>query len=547
MVVCVNIQYSLLNSCVVWKLSMRLLKLISTFLIVLITSCGGGNVISANANLTVINTPLISPGTTTYIVIKNISQTRGIANPAIVLAPWLATLAKESNLTYSGTLGVNESYTFSFYLNNNLSTIESTRSNYQYILTNDISNVLQITSASLINPLTPTLDVTVAPSPLYLPLTEDVLINADLWSDKPEILSAGYGFEGIQGVAQGESYVIAAGGAWEQVATPNPPYRALTSAATPQAIETSFGYPTYFADAMPIVFSWPVLPSTVNREDFQVLLNNGNISIPFVASIYPNEEFNERSVVVIFGNFGNRLAPGTPGAIYPVSVSVVSGLKLVGPAGTVSAVGLTHSSSNPYLPNSGPSLVGAKLSIMSTAGEGVGSNNAFSSGYPNDGVSYYGSNNAQYRLRIYTTGGFSPDGVAAVLPGDFKKFFKLQVTQPDGTISWITDSGLNYSFPQGNIQVVGLADLDVAGESINDAYVEDFDNYIDIILAGDIAAMRMITAVQIPAADGYLPFYNPGGPGNNPTPGVIYTTAGPAQLQPVTQAIDDPKTVNYPN
>ena len=59
--------------------------------------------------------------------------------------------------------------------------------------------------------------------------------------------------------------------------------------------------------------------------------------------------------------------------------------------------------------------------------------------------------------------------------------------------------------------------------------------------------MRMISAVEIPATGAYKPFYNPGGPGNNPTPGVSYTTAGAYRLQPVTMALDNPLTVNYPN
>ncbi len=182
---------------------------------------------------------------------------------------------------------------------------------------------------------------------------------------------------------------------------------------------------------------------------------------------------------------------------------------------------------------------------MSILGEGVGESNPFSGGYPNNGVAYYGEGDAQYRLRIYTTGGFSPDGVAGVQPTDFKKFFQIQVTNSDGSISWLTDTNYTYSFPEGNIEIIGLADLGVAGEPLNDAYTEDNDNYIDIILKGDESAMRLITAIEIPAANGYLPFYNPGGPGNNPTPGVIYTSPGPYVLQSVTMAIDDPKTVTY--
>ena len=103
-----------------------------------------------------------------------------------------------------------------------------------------------------------------APSITYQSLLEDKLINADLWGESPEILSANYGFEGIEGVPGNEAGVVAAGGAWMNITTPDAPYSAYTSAQTPSDVAFGFGYPTYYADAMPICFSWPVLPSTVN-------------------------------------------------------------------------------------------------------------------------------------------------------------------------------------------------------------------------------------------------------------------------------------------
>ncbi|WP_133128499.1 hypothetical protein [Legionella nagasakiensis] len=383
------------------------------------------------------------------------------------------------------------------------------------------------------------------PNPLYQQLLEDVLINADLWGNKPEILSANYGFEGIEGVPGTESAVIAAGGTWELITTPGAPYAAYTTSQTPQDVSIGFGYPTNHADAMPICFSWPVLPSTVNPTDFRLTLNTGRVVRPEVASISPNLLYNKRSCVVIFGKFGNRLPPGTPGAVYPTKVTIVDNgttLMLVGPKGPVSAVGLTKSSGNPYQVGGGPKLIGAKLSVMSEAGQDAPP--AFRENIPNGGIALYGDD-AQYRLRIYTTAGISPDGVAAIWPTDFSTFFRVQVVD-QGVTSWLTETGTPYMFSNGTIEVVGLADLGKAGTPLNDAYVDDRDNYLDIILKGDEAAMRNITAVEIPATAPYKPFYNPGGPGNNPTPGVTYTFPGPPWTQPVTIALDDPLTVNYP-
>ena len=54
-----------------------------------------------------------------------------------------------------------------------------------------------------------------------------------------------------------------------------------------------------------------------------------------------------------------------------------------------------------------------------------------------------------------------------------------------------------------------------------------------------------MTTVEIPARGHYDPFFNPGGPGNAPTPGVPYTRPGPAQREPVLVALDDPLTVTF--
>lgn len=57
--------------------------------------------------------------------------------------------------------------------------------------------------------------------------------------------------------------------------------------------------------------------------------------------------------------------------------------------------------------------------------------------------------------------------------------------------------------------------------------------------------MRSITAVEIPASGVYGRFYNPGGPGNDPTPGARYTAPGAPQVQAVTLALDDAMTVSH--
>ena len=76
-------------------------------------------------------------------------------------------------------------------------------------------------------------------------------------------------------------------------------------------------------------------------------------------------------------------------------------------------------------------------------------------------------------------------------------------------------------------------------------YTELRNNYIDIILDGSIAAARRITTVQIPSTGRYEPLYNPGGPGNDPAPGVLYSAPSPPTSEPVIDALNNPMTVTY--
>ncbi|MFN3713899.1 MAG: hypothetical protein ACK4SX_09590 [Alcanivoracaceae bacterium] len=400
----------------------------------------------------------------------------------------------------------------------------------------------------------PLIDPTTVPA--YLQLRRDVLINADLWDDEPRIITAGYGFEGIQGVpgvlnVAALPLAIQAGAGvnldWALL-DPVPPLRNLTTASSPIGlVMAGFGARVQFADAMPVVFSWPILPSSVSPTNFGIMLNTGEVVFPQAAALNPNYDYNERHVVVVFGEFGNRLAPGELGAIYPIAVGIVAGeapLMAVGPNGPVSLSGLVQLSSNPYL--AGPSLVGAKLSRFSAVGDFPPL--ALAGSFPNDGYSHFGDD-AQFRLRLYTSGGFSPDGVSGFLPGDFERFFRLHATHLDGSSVLINEAGTTYDLGNGVLEVVGIAELGAPGDNEDNRayYVEDHDNYFDIILKGDEQAMASIYAVEIPtsAVSGYLDLYNPGGPGRTPDPLTTYTKPAQPQMQPVWVSLDDLRTVSY--
>ena len=378
------------------------------------------------------------------------------------------------------------------------------------------------------------------------------------------MIAAGLGFTGIIGVdgldvdepELSESLVRAAGGTWNSVTCLDgnvPGLGAFTSAVTPQGVASLYGFPVSNSDGLPVEFSWPIRPSTLDPTDFVVILNDGRRVTPEVCSIAPNYDFNERAVAVLFGKFGNRLGPDHPEALYPTRIEVVrdaSPLQLVGPNNTfVSAVGFgADTRGTPYTDpdvdpsqRGGPILVGAKLSVMSAVGDGAPSFLAGTT--PNDGIALYGDQ-AQYRLRVLTSGGFSPDGVRGIYPTEFSRYFRLRATTENGPVE-LTETGVDYDLDGHTVRVVGLAELGLVADEYDDCYTEDQDNQIDIVLSGDEAGMRLITHVEVPSVEPYSPLYNPGGPGNRPTPGVRYSAPSPPHEVSVLMAIDDPMTVTY--
>jgi len=208
--------------------------------------------------------------------------------------------------------------------------------------------------------------------------TNGELDGADYWREEPAILAGGMGFDNIIGVPEiTEKIVHDAGGSWYRSLTctsgEEPVTAVRTSVAAADTIPQGYnGYADY-DDGLPVEFSWPVATETVDPTDFKFTLNTGDVVFGHAAGMNPNWETNERSTVVLFGDFGIRKKSTEPGAIFPVKLELVaddSPLRLIGPGGReVSAVGLTWTTDkSPY--DSGPSLVAAKLNAI--GGEAVG-------------------------------------------------------------------------------------------------------------------------------------------------------------------------------
>lgn len=387
---------------------------------------------------------------------------------------------------------------------------------------------------------------------------DGALEAADYWSDEPAILSAGMGFDNIIGLPElTEDVVREAGGNW--YASMNclngdvPEDGDRTSAVLVSSISSIAEGSSDYDDGLPIVFSWPIATETIDVTDFQFTLNTGEIVFPNAVTMTPNWELNERNVVVAFGDFGNRGLSSEADVIFPVKLEIVadeSPLLLVGPGGQeVNAVGLTWTTdTTPY--DFGPTLVGAKLNFVGDAPLGEGGSTLLenSLGLPNDEFALY--DEGDFRIRVLTTGGFSPDGFTGLRPDMYADFFRVHVTGAEGETVLLENVGEEYTVAGGTLRVVGLAELGQKenpddGIYYDDCYTEDRDNYIDIILVGDEAAARNITFVEIPALDdGYRAFYNPGGPGPEPFEGVRYTAPGPPDMEPVINALDNPMRVD---
>lgn len=310
-------------------------------------------------------------------------------------------------------------------------------------------------------------------------LNQNLLLSADYYGSTAMIITANYGFDGYMGVpnlngtdSASQAAAYAGGVSWANLdPSLGAMARAYYSGVGADTFLATYGVAGNQGDTIPVVFNFPVLASTLDPTDFRVTLNTGEVVMPITASYLPNLEYNERQTVVVSGDWGNRLQPGEDGARYPVSFSVVADntpLTLVGPSGLVSAVGLTVDSRNPYAEGNGPRIVGAKLNEYSDLGEGapIWSANSFA----NSGTDLYGST-VQYRLRIYTSAGFSPDGIGSILPTDYSRYFLIEAQDEAGHVVALTETGVDYQIGDyGSVRIIGLADTGLPQSSYNEVY-----------------------------------------------------------------------------
>ena len=323
--------------------------------------------------------------------------------------------------------------------------------------------------------------------------------------------------------------------------------RSYYSAAGLENFVNNYGLvPVRPADTIPVVFNQPVLPSSVSNSVFEVTLSDGTVLQPITTGLLPNVEYNERQTVVLIGYWGNRVPSDKPGALYPVQVTIVDNpanpLILLGPQGFTNATGITMTSRNSYDADSGPQILTAKLNTYTQLGEGCPIWTGVS--FKNSGEDLYGDD-ARYRIRLFISNGFSPDGIASIFPTEFSKYFYLTAVDEDGKMVKITETGVKYKVKgYGKLQVVGLADCGLNSSSYNAAYVEDHDNQYDIILRGNPKAIQQIRYVTMPSSGAYSPVYNPGGPGNAPETNPPTNWTVPSSYHQV-EVVNDVESLSY--
>lgn len=379
-------------------------------------------------------------------------------------------------------------------------------------------------------------------------LNVSVLLGADIYDNRPGMLTANYGFDGYMGVpgltgtdqaSRDAAYQYGVSWQWLDPAL-NAGARAYYSAVGDANFLALYEVSATLADTIPVVFSHPVLGTSLTPEAFQIELNTGELVTPLAASFLPNGEYNERQTVVLTGYWGNRLQPDDPDAQHPVTVRIVNAdtpLMLVTEQGLVAAAGDQIESRNPYVEGNGPRIVRANLDAYTDLGESAPIWLAASNG--NAGSDLF-ADEAQFRLRVYTSAGFSPDGIGSILPTDFSRYFKLEAVDEQGESVWLLDTGIDYAIGNyGTVRIAGIADTGPAQSSYDMSYVEDHDNQYDIILSGDQAAIEQIARIHMPSGGDYSPVYNPGGPGNDPgaNPPVPFTVPSSEQFTQVSQQI----------
>ena len=278
---------------------------------------------------------------------------------------------------------------------------------------------------------------------------------------EPRILSALYGYDGciggVRGLQSEEDYLqdLSSRGCTVE--------NNRTNVAARSSLMLACGdwrfWTLSWLDGIPVVFNFP-LEERPAREALEVELSDGSVVSPVCVMLGPANERNELDTLLILGHFGD----GRADTVRPARVTVVSDFSLRGPAGPLSALGLSYDNQDDFhYPTSTVRLTSAKLWSVETNPEDFPAPSwpLPSSVYPNHCGALYPS--TSHVVRATFSGGVTTDGVSSVLPAN-TNIFSLASPQ------------------HGALTYLGLADLGQGQGEGEEMYQQDGDNNVDICL-----------------------------------------------------------------
>ena len=416
-------------------------------------------------------------------------------------------------------------------------------------------------------------------------IMNDILVNAEIWSNQIEIISMDVGFadsignpfvntpngltkeklryySGLVG-APFTDHICMLSDSNNSSTTTNSSKEKIRSGIVSNLVVTSVTGQAdiFYGDAMPVVFSHPILFSTVIRDAFEITLNTGEKVVPSAVMVVPNWDYNERNVVVmIHDGLSNRKTWDEEGAIYPVSIEIVADVMFVDEFGDlINGRGLQGAAKYSYLER-GPEIIKAKIynateiffnndAATADALDLLKSENPFGIAN-NDLLDLYP--NAQFGITVLSNWGMTKDGLTGFKPNDYNRLFQIKVELNNGETIVLAQSGIEYDVDGYTIEVIGLAELGVLQDSYDECYSEDRDNFYIIALNGDIEAMGKIKSVILPASgtnpetgEGYYSVYSPGGPGLYPNSTLTYSAKAERSEVEVMNELFSRKIVSY--
>ena len=316
---------------------------------------------------------------------------------------------------------------------------------------------------------------------------------------EPRILSALYGYDGciggVRGLQSEQEYLqdLSSRGCTVENGRTNVAARSSLMLA---CRDWRF-WTLSWLDGIPLVFNFP-LEGRPSREALEVELSDGSVVSPVCVMLGPANEANELDTLLLLGHFGD----GRADTLRPARVSVVSDFSLRGPAGPLSALGVSYTNQEDFLyPTSTVRLTSAKLWDVEVNPEDFPAPTwpLPSSVYPNHCGALYPT--TSHVLRATFSGGVTTDGVSSVLPTN-RNIFSL--TSPQ----------------HGALAYLGLADLGQGlGEGEEGDYQQDGDNYLDIclhlaqndpLLSGDLL-LSVLCDPDLPSSVLYPPKGKPAG------------------------------------